>query len=145
MNDMDRVKVELLNPQQARAVMTETVLPAIKAHLMAGTQLVLEVRGMTRTQSMNAKIHAICGEVASQAKHLGARWDTDSWKRFLVDAWAHETNRNTAKIAPSLDGERIVQLGMQTRDFTKEEGGEFLDWLQAWCATNGISVSHKAG
>jgi hypothetical protein len=49
------------------------------------------------------------------------------------------------KIAPSLDGERVVQLGMQTRDFTKKEGGEFLDWLQAWCATNGISIDHEAG
>jgi hypothetical protein len=142
---MDRVKVELNNPQQAYQVITHTVWPAAKAHLMAGTQLVLEVRGMTRTQSMNAKIHAICGEVAGQASHLGARWDADSWKRFLVDAWAHETNRRMGKIAPSLDGERVVQLGMQTRDFTKKEGGEFLDWLQAWCATNGISIDHEAG
>ena len=138
---MDRVTVELINPVQARQLLTTTVLPAIKAHLMAGTKLVLEVRGMTRTQSMNAKIHAVCGEVASQANHLGARWDTESWKRFLVDAWAHETNRRIGKIAPSLDGERVVQLGMQTRDFTKKEGCEFLDWVQAWCATNGVELS----
>jgi hypothetical protein len=138
---MDRVSVELINPQQAHQMLSNTVWPAVKSALMAGTQMVLEVRGMTRTQSMNAKIHAVCGEVASQANHLGARWDTESWKRFLVDAWAHETNRRIGKIAPSLDGERVVQLGMQTRDFTKKEGCEFLDWVQAWCATNGVELS----
>lgn len=138
---MDRVTVDLLNPQQAHRVLSDTVWPAVKSHLMAGRQLVLEVRGMTRTQSMNAKIHAVCGEIANQASHLGARWDAESWKRFLVDAWAHETNRRIGKIAPSLDGERVVQLGMQTRNFTKNECCEFLDWVQVWCATNGVDLS----
>ena len=43
---MDRVKVELLTPQQARAVMTETVLPAIKAHLIAGRQHAMRLLGI---------------------------------------------------------------------------------------------------
>jgi hypothetical protein len=44
------------------------------------------------------------------------------------------------KVAPSLDGERVVQLGLQSHKFTKEEGSEFIEWLLAWMADKGIEA-----
>lgn len=40
----------------------------------------------------------------------------------------------------SLDGERVIQLGLQSRRFTKAEGADFIEWLLMWSATNGIDI-----
>jgi hypothetical protein len=39
-----------------------------------------------------------------------------------------------------LDSTGIVQLGIQTRKFTKEQASEFVEFLLAWCADNGIEL-----
>jgi isoleucyl-tRNA synthetase len=44
----------------------------------------------------------------------------------------------TADFVTTEDGTGIVQLGQQTRKFTKEQASEFVEWLHAWGATNGI-------
>ena len=88
--------------------------------------------------------HAIIGQIAKQAQHLGSKWNQESWKRFLIDQWASETDQTTiSKLAPSLDGERIVQLGMQSRRFTKEQGISFTEWLLYWATTNGVTIEER--
>ena len=77
-------------------------------------------------------------EIAEQASHLGAKWSIEDWKRLMVDLFAKETGLQGGKIIPSLDGSGIVQLGLQTRNFTKEQAMEFITFLEAWGATNGI-------
>jgi hypothetical protein len=41
---------------------------------------------------------------------------------------------------PNLSGDGIVQLGFQTRKFTKEQASEFVEWLYAWSAERGITL-----
>lgn len=97
-----------------------------------------------RTDDQNKMFHAIIGQIAKQAQHLGSRWNAESWKRFLIDQWSSETGQTTiSKLAPSLDGERIVQLGMQSRRFTKEQGTSFTEWLLYWAATNGVTIEER--
>ena len=84
--------------------------------------------------------HAIIGVIAKQASHLGAKWGAEDWKRFLVWQFAKEVGINTGKLVPSLDGTGIVQLGMQTRKFTKEQASQFTEWLMAWAAQNGVEL-----
>lgn len=110
----------------------------IKPYLLSGRQFKLTIKPMTRSIPQNAMFHAIIGQIAKQAEHMGAQWDADSWKRFLVDQWSEDTKHETGKVVPSLDGKRIVQLGRQTREFTKDEASEFTEWLLMWCATHGI-------
>jgi hypothetical protein len=45
-----------------------------------------------------------------------------------------------SKVMPSIDGERIVQLGHQSRRFTKEQAISFTEWLLYWAATNGVTI-----
>jgi hypothetical protein len=52
----------------------------------------------------------------------------------------HFLPRKIGKVAPSLDGERVVQLGLQSHKFTVEEGSEFIEWLLAWMADKGIET-----
>jgi hypothetical protein len=37
----------------------------------------------------------------------------------------------------------VVQLGQQTRKFTKEQASEFVEFLQAWAANNGVELNEK--
>ena len=134
------MNVTLYSPQQGHKVLSDA-WTQIKAELMAGHKISLTFKKQTRSDQQNKLFHAIIGDIAKQAQHAGARWDTESFKRFLVDQWAHETGRKIGKVAPSLDGERVVQLGMQTRHFNKTDASEFTEWLFAWCTENGVKTT----
>jgi len=77
-------------------------------------------------------------EIATQAQHMGSKWDAESWKRLLVDQFCKDSGLKTGVVMPNLSGDGIVQLGFQTRKFTKEQASEFVEWLYAWSAENGV-------
>lgn len=130
---------KLYEVKQAHTVFI-SVWEKVKASLEAGNRLELEIKAENKTREQEKLYHAIIGRIAKQAEHAGARWDAESWKRFLLDQFAQETNRPSGKVAPSLDGERIIQIGLLTRKFTKEDGMEFIEWLYAWAAHKGFEV-----
>ena len=84
------------------------------------------------------KYHAMIDEIAHQAKHLGSQWESDDWKRLLLDKFARDTGRSHGKVITNLDMSGIVQIGLQSRKFTNPEASEFIDWLYAWGEENGI-------
>ena len=86
--------------------------------------------------------HSLIGQIAKQATLHGSRWTAESWKRFLIDQWAHESGEmsSISKVMPSIDGERVVQLGHQSRRFTKEQAISFTEWLLYWANTNGVTI-----
>ena len=129
----------LHNSQQAHIVL-KNLWPKIKETLQAGKQLRLEVKKATRSTDQNDMFHALIDKVYKAMKLAGSTWGADDWKRLLIDQWAHETGRKIGKVAPSLDGERVVQLGLQSHKFTKEEGSEFIEWLLCWMAEKGIEA-----
>ena len=136
----------LQTAEQATALMA-SVWPKVKDSLKAGKQLRMEIKAESKTRDQEEKYHAMISEIATQAQHLGAKWSTENWKRLLVDLFAKETGLQGGKIIPSLDGQGIVQLGLQTRNFTKEQAMEFITFLEAWGASNGIifkNVAHTA-
>jgi len=130
----------LQNKEQASALMTG-LWPKVLESLVAGKQLRMEIKAESKSREQEEKYHAMIGEVAKQAQHIGSRWSSEDFKRLLIDQWANETNRKIGRLVQSLDGERIVQLGMQSRKFSKEDASEFIEWLEAWGATNGIVFS----
>jgi len=133
------MKITLHNAQQAHQVVTD-IYQKMKPHLIGGKKFTLEVTSETRSQPQNEMYHAIIGQIAKQAEHAGAKWDGESWKRFLIDQWASETGRSAGKVAPSLDGQRVVQLGLQSRKFNKADASEFTEWLICWSTDKGFEV-----
>jgi hypothetical protein len=127
----------LHNSQQAHTVIKD-LWPKIKDNLEAGKQLRLEIKKATRSTDQNDMFHALIDQVAKAMKGAGSDWSADDWKRLLIDQWANETGRKLGKVAPSLDGQRVVQLGLQSHKFTVEEGSEFIEWLLCWMAEKGI-------
>ena len=89
--------------------------------------------GGQKKNKTNSAVH--CKHRAS-----GAHWDAEIWKRLLIDQFAHETGLGGSQIVGSIDGSRIVQLGLQSRKFTKEQGSEFIEWLLAWATDKGIQI-----
>ena len=134
------MRFDLTNETQAKALMVN-LWPKVLTALSAGKQLTLEIKTANRSCQQNAKYHAMIDEIAQQAQHLGSKWDSDSWKRLLVDQFLKDNGQKTGVVIPNLAGDGIVQLGMQTRDFTKEQASEFVEWLFAWGAEHGITYT----
>ena len=133
------MKYQLTSEAQAKALMV-TLWPKVLTALNAGKPLVLEIKAADKSRDQEEKYHAMIGEIAKQAKHIGASWDAESWKRLLVHQFIKDMNGlGASKIIPSLDGEGIIQLGFQTRKFTKEQASEFVEWLHAWGAEHGVT------
>jgi len=131
---MDRVKVELNNPQQAYQVITHTVWPAIKARTMAGNQLVLEVRGMTRTDSQNRMMHSILKDLSDQVTWFEKRLSPESWKHLLTGHLAG------VELVPNLDSNGFVSLtkGKPTSSMTKQEISDLFELAWSFGASNGV-------
>ena len=133
------MKFKLTSEPQAKALMVK-IWPKVLEALNTGKELDLEIVDAVRSDDQNKLYHVIIEKIATQSKHLGAKWDEESWKRFLIDQFATETGLRSGKVVPSLDGNRIVQLGLQSRKFTKDQASQFVEWLYAWCAENGIDT-----
>ena len=131
------MRFQLTDESQAKALMTGLWPKVLKA--LQTKQLTLEIKDATKSRDQEEKYHAMIGEIAKQAQHLGAKWDSESWKRLLVDQFCKDNGLKTGAVIPNLAGDGIVQLGMQTRNFTKEQASEFVEWLHAWGAEHGVT------
>ena len=136
------MRVILCNRQQAHTAMI-AVWEKAKEGLQAERKLVLTLTEESKTREQEQKYHAMIGEIAKQAQHLGAKWDSEDWKRLLVQKFCKEYKLAGGRIIPNLDGDGIVQLDHQTRKFTKEQGSQFIEWLHAWGAENGVTFSDQ--
>ena len=133
------MKTTLVNSQQGADWMRQA-WSKMKPYLESGGRLTVEIKRENRSLEQNAMYHSIIHQIAKQARHLGATWDAESWKRLLVDAFYAEKGQNIGKVVPNLTGDGIVQLGLQTRNFTKAEASEFTEFCMAWAAQNGVTI-----
>lgn len=121
--------------------MMTVIWPTLKSMLMAGHRMTIEIKQSKRSVEQNAMFHSIIDKISKAMREAGSTWTADDWKRLLIDQWAHDTNRKIGKVCPSLDGERVVQLGLQSHKFTTTESSEFIEFLLAWSADKSINVS----
>jgi hypothetical protein len=130
----------LLTDKQQAVSLLRNIWPKVLEALESGKELVLEIKLANKSREQEEKYHSMIGEIAKQAQHMGASWDAESWKRLLVDQFCKDTGLKTGVVMPNLSGDGIVQLGFQTRKFTKEQASEFVEWLYAWSAERGITL-----
>lgn len=100
-----------------------------------------------KSRDQEAKYHAMFADVARSCQFMGEKRDAETWKRLLVDAFARvkaaegDPIKGQGQIIPSLDGSGFVQLGIQTRRFSKKHASEFIEYLFAWGADQGVRWS----
>lgn len=101
----------------------------------------------TKKRVQEERYHAMIGDIAKQIQVFGRQWDADDMKRILVDDFAEQMRiagtplHHDSRVTPSLDGRRIVQLGIQTREFRVREASAFIEYLFALGAEHGIKWS----
>jgi len=93
-----------------------------------------------RSLEQNAMFHAICGDIAKQVKWAGKYRDTEAWKRLLCDAWARTENKTQAEIVPSLDGESVVNLGIQTRRMKVGDMADLITYAQSYAVEHDVKL-----
>jgi hypothetical protein len=132
------VKYDLDSQEQATALM-QNLWPKVKEALKSGKKLTLEIKPASKSREQEEKYHAIIGDIAKQAQHMGAKWDAETWKRLLVDKYCREIGISS-QIMANLDSDGLVQLGFQTRNFSKEQASEFVEFLMAWASQHGVEL-----
>ena len=132
--------IQIHNSKQGVSQMRQ-LWATMKEALDGGAALVVSVKLQSRSVEQNSMFHSIISQVSAQAEHAGSKWDAESWKRLLVDAYFAEKNERVGRVVPNLTGDGIVQLGEQTRKFTKLQASEFTEFCMAWAAQNGVTIN----
>lgn len=115
-----------------------------KAVEVAPDGWMVQISEPTKKRIQEEKYHAMIGDISRQVEHIGRKWDLDDMKRLLVDEFAEEMRlagtplHHDSRVTPSLDGCRIVQLGIQTREFFVKEAAQFIEFLYAFGADRGV-------
>jgi hypothetical protein len=100
----------------------------------------------TKKRIQEEKYHALIGEIAEQSTYAGKKWGRDDTKRILIDEFADAMrqagtplhNDGDSRLVPSENGRRVIQLGIQSRDFWVSEASQFIEFLYAWGAERGV-------
>jgi len=92
----------------------------------------------TKKRIQEEKYHAQILDISKVWVFLGQKWHAEDCKRLLVDAFAKVMRdagtplHHDARVVQSIDGQRVVQMGIQTREFYVREASEFIEYLNAF-------------
>jgi hypothetical protein len=136
----DRIKMTLLEPVQAHKVLTQQIWPLIKASLMAGHRMVVEVKPETRSLAENAKLHALLTDISKQLEWAGSKRDVETWKRLLTAAWCRAIGEQI-EMLPAIDGHGVDIVFRRTSQLTKSECADLIEFVQAWAIDSGVKLS----
>lgn len=108
---------------------------------------VVTIQEPKKSRDQEEKYHAMIGDIAKCVPFMGKLIHRDDMKRLLVDAFAKVMRdagtplHHDGRVVPSLDGERVVQLGIQTKDFRVSEAAQFIEYLYAFGTENNVAWS----
>lgn len=102
-----------------------------------------------KSRAQEEAYHSKIGDIAEWFTLNGKKLGAETLKRLLVDQFKHETRGDPElkrywdamaeiEMMPSLDGQRVIVLGTQTRRFPKALASAFIEWLNAWAAEHGV-------
>lgn len=97
------------------------------------------------------KYHAMISDIAKQSDYAGKRWDEDDMKRILIDEFAEEMRlagaplHHDGRLIPSENGRRVIQLGIQSRDFWVKEAAQFIEFLYFYGSDRGVIWTEPKG
>ena len=100
---------------------------------------VVTIEPPARTLDQSNKFYAICTTLAQSIMTWdGERQSKRAWHDLLLHAWMIATGKQP-RLVEGLNGGRVSLL-MGTRDMTKGEMSELIDFATSWCAMHDIEV-----
>lgn len=88
-----------------------------------------------RTLDQNAKLNAMCGDVAAQVEWHGQWLSKDDWRHMFVASY-----RKGQKVVPGIDGGFVV-LGASSRDLRVKECADVIEIIYAFGAERDVEWS----
>jgi hypothetical protein len=110
---------------------------------------IVTIQEPKKSRYQEEKYHAMIGDIAKCVPFMGKLIHQDDMKRLLVDAFAKVMRdsgtplHHDGRVVPSLDGERVVQLGIQTKYFRVSEASQFVEYLYSFGNEHGVVWSDK--
>lgn len=89
----------------------------------------------------NAKFHAMCGDIAKQAKFKGRILKQKQWKVLLISAHAIETGEE-ADVVEGLRGE-FVNIRESSAEMSIPRMASLIEYVACWGAENGVQFREQ--
>ncbi|MYZ41399.1 recombination protein NinB [Schauerella aestuarii] len=125
-------QIFVLSHPQARQNAAQAVLQAEPGYRV-------EIKPRTRSSDQNARLHAIFGEIAKQAKWMGRTLTPTQWKTLMISGHAAATGHG-ADMVPGLEGE-FVSIRESSAQMSVARMTSLIEYVQAWCVDNNVEVS----
>ena len=133
----DRETIRLNSDENARRAMSWLHQLVEAKRLGEGWMLVFTRK---RTDKQNARMWAILNTIKkARPKHHGRAMDADDYKVMFVHGL-----RKEARFIPDMDGTGIIPITYSASDLTVSEFNDLFEIIEAWCAREGIDISHHA-
>ena len=126
-----KLTIQCYEPVQAHKAMTSQLWPQLKAALMAGHRMVLEVKPQTRSLEQNARLWAMLTDISDQVEWYGRKLTQDDWKNIFTASLKKQD------VVPGLDGGFVV-LGVSTSKMTKGEMSDLQTLIEAFGVEKGV-------
>lgn len=96
------------------------------------------VRPPNRSLDQNSLLHDALTDIAKQVEWKGLRFSVDVWKRLCMASWIRERG-GQPELIPALDGNGFDVVYERTSKLTVAQMSEFLEWVTAFGAQNGVT------
>lgn len=97
----------------------------------------VEFKAPKRSIPQNSRLWLLLTAVAEQAEWAGKKRTTLEWKDLFTGAV--KIAGGGIEAVQGLEG-GIMLLGLHTSDMTKAEMVELQDYIESWCANNGVVI-----
>lgn len=131
----NRLSIRMTDPVQARKALDGIVWMHLKANLVAGNRMTVEVKPETRSLEANARLWAMLTEVSEQVDWYGKKLTPSDWKHVF------SASLRKLDVVPNLDGTGFVALGLSTSQMTRKEMAEMQELIEAFGAEKGVRFS----
>ena len=133
----DRHTIRLRNSEAVRKAIEGVRWVERKSQFDQGWILTLTRK---RSDQQNARMWAILNTITkARPKHHGRAMDADDYKILFVHAL-----RKESRFIPDLDGEGVIPVAYSPSDLTVSDFNDLFEIIEAWCAREGIDISHHA-
>ncbi len=96
----------------------------------------------TRNLEQNAKLHAIFGDLAAQATHIGRKLTAQQWKTLIISGHAIATGIG-ADMVPGLEGE-YVNVRESSASMSVSRMASVIEYALAFGAQNGVTFGGES-
>lgn len=134
-----KLSIRCYEPTQAHKALTSEIWPSLKAELMAGNKMILEIRPEKRNIQQNALLHALIAQLSLRKEWDGEKRSIEVWKQIMVAGWMIATNRKALCLSSPENNDTIF-IYQRTSTLSKPDFAELIEYIYSWAAQNGIEL-----